>query len=57
MGYKIVSYNKPSSLALLQNRATVFIEISVLELNMPKSKWDDAEDPTINTCTYKIGNR
>ena len=55
MGYTIVSGNKPSSVALHQNHAKVFIEILlikylifVLNLNMPKTKWEGAEDPTIN---------
>ena len=30
-------------------------QISVLNLNMPKPKWDDADETTINDF-YKIGN-
>ena len=51
----IVSDNKPLLVALLQNHAIVFIErvfnehqISILNLNMPNYKWDDADDPTMN---------
>ena len=54
--------NKSSSIALLRNHAIVFIEnvwnklqISILNLNIPTSKWDDAAEPTINHF-YKIGN-
>ena len=57
MGYTIVSGNKPSPVALHQNHAiiVVFIEmllikcqIFVLNLNMPKTKRDVDEEPTIN---------
>ena len=63
MGYTIVSGNKPSSVALHQNHAIVFIEmllikcqIFFLNLNMPKTKWDGAEEPTLNNF-LKIGSR
>ena len=65
MGYTIVSGNKPSSIALHQNNAIlVFIEMIlinkcqsfILNLKMPKIKWDGAEDPTIMNF-YKIDNR
>ena len=47
--------------ALHQNHAIVFIEMfesnakyqHLIQLNMPKSKWDDDEDPTINNL-YNI---
>ena len=43
MGYTIVS------VAILQNYAIMFIsQISILKLKMPKSKLDDAEEPTIS---------
>ena len=57
MGYTIVSGNKPSLVALHQNHtksiyrnALIKTQIFVLNLNMPKTKWEieGAEDPTIN---------
>ena len=61
MGYTIVSGNTPSVVALHKNHAIVFIEnvgiqrqISILNLNMPKSKWGDAEEPTINNISIKL---
>ena len=63
MGYTIVSGNKPSSVALHQNHAIILIEmfnkcqsfIIILNLKMPKIKWDGAEELTINHF-YKIDN-
>ena len=57
MGQTIGSGNKPSSVALHQNHAIVFIyrnawikyQILILYLNMPKTKWEGVEEPTINT--------
>ena len=53
--FMIVMGNIPSSVALHENHAKVFInmlnikcQILVLNLNMPKNKWEGAEDPTIN---------
>ena len=53
MGYTIVSGNKPSPVAINvhQNHAKVFYrnalikcQIYILNFNMPKTKWDGAED-------------
>ena len=51
----IVSVNKPSPVTLHQNHDIVFIknvlikrQISVLNLNMPQSMWDDTEVLTTN---------
>ena len=64
MGYRSVSDNKPSPVALYLKiiQLIVFIENvwnpkywSILNLNMPTFKWDDAEEPTIDF--YNIGNR
>ena len=59
--YTIVSGNKPSTVALYQNHAIVFIEmlfikcqIFVLNLNMPKTKRDGAEEPTIKIDSRKF---
>ena len=55
MGDAIVSRHKPSSVALHQKscnsihrNALIKCHIFVLNLNMPKTKWDGAEEPTIN---------
>ena len=62
MGYTIVS-GKPSSVPLHQHLALVFIQmllvkcqIFVLNFIMPKTKWEGAEDPTINNL-FKIESR
>ena len=53
MGYTLVSGNKPASVALHQNHAKycrkdlIVCQIFVLNLNIPKTKWEGAEDPTI----------
>ena len=61
-GWTTVSGNKHSSwsVALNQNHAIIFIEIvwikcqkSTLNSNIPKFKWDDADESTINNF-YKI---
>ena len=36
--------------------ASIKCQIFVLNLNMPKTKWDDAEEPTINNF-FKIDSR
>ena len=56
MAYTIVSGNKSSSVALHQNHAILFIEmhlikckIFVLNLNMPTTNRNGAEDPALTS--------
>ena len=63
MGYTIVSGNEPSPEALHQNHATLFYYQNtltnasfILNLQIPKIKWDVADESTINNF-YKIDNR
>ena len=63
MSYTIVSGNKPSSVVLHQNhvvssifrKAWIKCQILIRNLNMPKTKWDGAKEPTINNF-YTIYN-
>ena len=57
MGYTIGSGYKSSSVVLHQNHAILFVErqIFILNLKMPKYKWDDVKEPTINIF-YNIDN-
>ena len=60
MGYTIVSGDKPSSVAIHKNYAIIYRNalikcvIFVLNLNMPKTKWDVAEESTINNFFKKF---
>ena len=63
MGYTIVSGNKPSPVTLHQKacnnidrNALIKCQIFVLNINIPKTKWDGAEEPTINKF-FKINSR
>ena len=64
MGFTIVSGNKPSSVALHKKSCNYSIyrngwikcRIFVLNLNVSKTKWDDAEKPIINHCWSLVFN-
>ena len=62
MGYTLVSGNKPSSVALHHNHVILFIEMLkqmptfYYKYQIPKIKWDGAEEHTINNF-YTIDKR